>query len=769
MDRIEETTYVLRQINKFNSKEISDDILIKSVCDYFNEIKNDSLNQSDLKFLKYISNIAGIPHYFDTLSAQFNQETEIEEYNLNTFSSLLYESTLHTNENLKVHKYQMKIMDLFETGKLNRYFLSASTSFGKTHIVFEIIKKMNYGNVVLIFPTIALLSENLEKLISDDSYKYFRTKYKIHTLSEVSEFEENNLFIYTPERFLSFKEKNPTTILFDFAFIDEIYKIDNEYLIDEEVKENERDVAYRLSVFYALENNVDVLLAGPYIDFYDSQKSGYNSSFDSFLSQNEIELINYNQYEIVSKSYDDIKSKKHIDVDKYLDFNFENNKKSDRLIEIVKRINEINENTIVYCSTRNYTQTYATTLLESDVFNTHSDNEYSDLINHISNNFSRDWTIIKALKKGIGVHHGLIPKYIQKEIISLFNSGQLKVLLSTTTITEGVNTSAKNLIVLHSKKGDKDLKKFDAKNIAGRAGRFLYHYAGRVIVLQNDFMKAIESEPEGIKHKNYDLQAPKDEIDLFYSKDEFLSQSDQDRKTDIKAEQEKRGIPDEIFNLYKVVSRLDKIIIYDEIKKLSVSEIESIKTLIRVINYKMDIDYDGFQVILKVIRPIVKNQKLIFLIDYKGVNGDISTLTHLLHFYLTGGFIGSIKYKISQNLKIDKAISDTAEFVYNTLKYQVVKYLGVFNIMYRFIQAQENAKEFEDVAGIDRLLVKLEYNALTENGRIASDYGVPSSIVEYYENADKSKDIKANFDNYEMKIFDRIETIINGTDKSTNA
>ncbi|WP_264549176.1 DEAD/DEAH box helicase [Flavobacterium sp. N2820] len=410
MDRIEETTNVLRQINKFNSKEISDDILIKFVCDYFNEIKNDTLNQSDLKFLKYISNVAGIPHYFDILNSQFNQETEIEEYNLNTFSSLLYESTLHTAENSKVHKYQMEIMDLFQTGKLNRYFLSASTSFGKTHIVFEIIKKMDYKNVVLIFPTIALLSENLEKLISHDNYEYFRGKYKIHTLSEVTEFEENNLFIYTPERFLSFKEKNPTSITFNFAFVDEIYKIDNEYLLDEEVKENERDVAYRLSVFYALENNVDVLLAGPYIDFYDSQKTGYNSSFDKFLTQNEIELKNYNQYEIVSKSYEDIKSKKHIDVDKYLEFDFETNKKKDKLIEIVKKINDINENTIIYCSTRNYTESYATTLLESDVFNNHSDNDYSDFIKHISKNFSKDWTIINALQKGIGVHHGLIPK-----------------------------------------------------------------------------------------------------------------------------------------------------------------------------------------------------------------------------------------------------------------------------------------------------------------------------------------------------------------------
>ncbi|RUA14718.1 MAG: hypothetical protein DSY83_08890 [Flavobacteriia bacterium] len=61
------------------------------------------------------------------------------------------------------------------------------------------------------------------------------------------------------------------------------------------------------------------------------------------------------------------------------------------------------------------------------------------------------------------------------------------------------------------------------------------------------------------------------------------------------------------------------------------------------------------------------------------------------------------------------------------------------------------------------------HNALTENGRIASDYGVPSNVLEFYENTDKAKDIKENFDNYEMKIFDRIETIINGSDKSTNA
>ncbi|MEA9414339.1 helicase-related protein [Flavobacterium sp. PL02] len=762
MDRIKETANVVIELNKYRKNEIEDYDLIKVVCDYFDEVKDEQIGYADLCFLKYISNVVGIPHFYDLLS-KFEQQTEIENFDLNTFSSILYESTLHTSENNKVHKYQKEILELFSIGKLNRFFLSASTSFGKTHIVFEVIKKMDYKNVVLIFPTIALLSENLERIISDGNYVYFKDNFTIHTLSEVENFGEKNLFIFTPERFLSFIEKNETNIHFDFAFVDEVYKIDNDYIIDEEVKENERDVAYRLAVFYTLKENVDVLLAGPYIDFSQPGDQNYNNSFNSFLLQNEINLIDYNNYEIVNKSYNEIKTKKQIKIDDALTFNFQTNDKERRLIEIIKTIKEINENTIVYCSSRNGVESYAKKIIASEILKQHDSSNYIDFITHTSKNFNERWVLIQALKYGIGIHHGLIPKYIQKEIISLFNRGELKVLISTTTITEGVNTSAKNLIVLHSKKGNKDLKKFDAKNIAGRAGRFLYHYSGRVMALQNDFMDAINSKSEGIKHKNFDLDAPKDEIDLYYTGDEFLSPADKAKLENIKAEQLQRNIPDFVFEQYKVVSRVDKITIYDRIKALNPSERESIHVLIRNLNFRMDIDYNGFETILKVIEPIVKNQKLKFFIEFKG-NGQYSTLTNLVHFYLIGGFLGSMRYKIEHGKTIDEAIKDTADFVYNMLKYQVVKYLGVFNIMYKFCISQETSRPFKEITGIDKLLVKLEYNALTEKGRIASDFGVPSNIVEYYENENNSATIREGFDSYEFEIFKKIDHIINKTD-----
>ncbi len=761
MDKTEEAASVIIDINRYRNEQIKDYDLIKTVCGFFDRIKDEEITEPDLRFLKYISNTVGIPHFFDQLGSRFGKNLGIENFDLNTLSAFIYESTLNITEKNKVHKYQKQILEKFVLNNLNRYFLSASTSFGKTHIVFDIIEKMQYRNVVLIFPTIALLSENLERLTSSGNYQYFLDTYDIHTLSEVGELGEQNLFIYTPERFLSFIEKRVDQIVFDFAFVDEVYKIDNEYIIDEEVRENERDVAYRLAVFYSLKPDVDVLLAGPYIEFSKTDDSKYNSSFDTFLAQNQIELIDYNDYEIVNKSFTDIKGKSQYPIDEELVLTFDGSTKEKRFIGTINSIIGIEQNTIVYCHSISSVESYAKKLISSSILNGHDSSNYSDFMTHITASFRSDWTLIEALKNGIGIHHGLVPKYIQKEIVSLFNSNQLKILISTTTITEGVNTAAKNLVVMHSKKGNKELKKFDAKNIAGRAGRFLYHYSGRVIVLQNNFMKAIESDAEGIKHKNYDLEAPKDEIDLFYTAGEFLNNEDKQRILDIKAMQDERGIPDFVFTLYKVVSRIHKIEIYDRIQALSDQELSLIKALIRQINFRLRIDKDGFQVVLNVLEPIILNQNLKFLIEQKDRNGRYSIITHLVQNYLEEGFMGSVRFKLEErNMSIDQAIRETSKFVYNTLKYQVVKYLGVFNVMYKLSQSLKSQQPFEEITGIDRLLTKLEYNALTQSGRIASDYGVPSAIVDYYESSDNAEGIKSQFDSYEKSIFEKVEKII---------
>ena len=147
-----------------------------------------------------------------------------------------------------------------------------------------------------------------------------------------------------------------------------------------------------------------------------------------------------------------IKTASKINVDDTLNLTFTDKSKKVRVAQLVKQLIAKDENAIIYCSQKHLTENWTYELLNRDSGLTNITNDrVSRLVNHIGNLFAESkgsqWIVAKALKKGIGIHHGLVPKYIQQEIISLFNDGILKILICTTTITEGVNTSAKNIIV----------------------------------------------------------------------------------------------------------------------------------------------------------------------------------------------------------------------------------------------------------------------------------------------------------------------------------
>lgn len=780
MDRQERTLEVVKALNSFNNGILASHILLDKVCDYFDFIKDEELDDSDKRFLLYLSNKAGVPHYYDILdkfNIEYNSSIDDENIGLNTFSSLLYESSLYTDDISKLHQYQMEILNLFIKGEKNRFFLSASTSFGKTHLVYEVIKKMQYKNIALIFPSIALLTENLSK-IKEGRIK-FPIDYKIHTLSDIdNDYGASNIFIFTPERFLSFLDKTNLDLTLDFIFVDEVYKIDNGYIIDNEAKENERDVAYRMAIFYGMSrfSNVDLLLAGPYIEIFEPESHNYNPSFDLFLSDFQITKLLRNQYEIVKVIKNEIEtSKGHINIDGIeFDFSGKNTKKA-RIQEIIDRLLLRNENVIVYCNTQANAEKVST---EYERLNIKSD-YYTSFLEHLKSKYDNEWVVIKSLEKGIGVHHGVVPKYIQKEIVNLFNTPQsgINILASTTTITEGVNTTAKNMIVYKSEKGvgknGKPLLAFDAKNIAGRAGRFMEHYKGRVISLDKEFLNVINQTGNQIEHTNYQKSDNRKEIDDEMTPPQFLDDRSKQRLEEIKALQIERGIPDEIIFQFKVISRRDKIKIFDKIRDLPPVYHMRIRRLISRLNSpRLSIDKDGFQVILDLIFEFVENENLRALIENRFKDNfspnSYSILYASLNSYISFGFQGVYLFYLNSERRagnknaVNTAMRKTSTLIFNTYKYQLVKFLGVFNLMYKFWTSSNYDINFDEVNGIDKLLIKLEYNAFSEEARIASDYGVPQRIIDYYDsnNVDVSKFIFNSFDSYEKSIYEKIKKII---------
>ena len=64
----------------------------------------------------------------------------------------------------------------------------------------------------------------------------------------------------------------------------------------------------------------------------------------------------------------------------------------------------------------------------------------------------------------------------------LFDESRIDFLLVTSTLIEGVNTAAKNVIILDNTITRKKYDYFTFSNIKGRSGRMMKHYVGRVIV-----------------------------------------------------------------------------------------------------------------------------------------------------------------------------------------------------------------------------------------------------------------------------------------------
>ena len=90
--------------------------------------------------------------------------------------------------------------------------------------------------------------------------------------------------------------------------------------------------------------------------------------------------------------------------------------------------------------------------------------------------------VARAVRNGIGIHHGRMPRALAHHIVRLFNEGRLPWLIVTSTLIEGVNTIAKNMVIVDNRIGPRKLDFFTYSNIRGRSGRMFRQFVGKVIV-----------------------------------------------------------------------------------------------------------------------------------------------------------------------------------------------------------------------------------------------------------------------------------------------
>ncbi|SPZ60516.1 ski2-like helicase [Serratia quinivorans] len=348
------------------------------------------------------------------------------------------------------HDEQKYLLGLIESGK--NIIASAPTSFGKSLLIEELVSSKKYRNILIIQPTLALLDETRKKLTKyHDSYKLI-----VRTSQLFSKNEKGNIFLLTAERVNEYQDLPEI----DYLVIDEFYKLSSHR--DDERHQSLNNAflkVYKRSKpgFYFLGPNIDGI------------SPGFSNEYNAIFYKTNYSLVRCNIYDIY-KDY----------IGQFSNLGKKAKLKENVLFELLK--SREGEQSIIYCSSPNRARKLAKKYSDY-IINSNKKviaNEIS-IIEWIAKNISPRWSIVQSLQCGVAFHDGALPRHMTSSLIDYFNDGNLKVLFCTTTIIEGVNTSAKNIIYFDEKKGDDiGIDYFDYSNIKGRAGRLMQHYSGNV-------------------------------------------------------------------------------------------------------------------------------------------------------------------------------------------------------------------------------------------------------------------------------------------------
>lgn len=321
--------------------------------------------------------------------------------------------------------------------------VSAPTSFGKSLIIDAYIAIRKPTNVLILVPTIALTDETRRRLS-----KKFSAEYKIVTTSEV-ELGEKNILIFPQERAIQYYDKLEQL---DLLVVDEFYKASRAF-------DKERSPALLKAMLklgekaaqkYYLAPNISDLNDNPFTKDMLFLRMDFNTVF---LEKHEL----------------------------YKDIHKDAQKKNDALLQI---LGKQETKSLIYAGTYPGVDSVATLLIDN------TEKEHSELLSDFStwlaSNYHPNWKLTALVKRGIGIHTGQLHRSLSQIQVRLFEEVRdgLQTLVSTSSIIEGVNTSAENVIVWSNKKGQLKLDDFTYRNIIGRGGRMFRHFVGNIYIVE---------------------------------------------------------------------------------------------------------------------------------------------------------------------------------------------------------------------------------------------------------------------------------------------
>lgn len=376
----------------------------------------------------------------DGLIRQIGLFPYLDPASLSIRDLLAYEShrPLRMDQRIVFHRAQSHVYRLLMEGK--NVALSAPTSFGKSLIIDAMIASEKYKQIVIVVPTLALIDETRRRLTGK-----CRDKYKIIThLTQAS--VERNVFVLTQERVLD--REDWTGI--DFFVIDEFYKLAPQ-------RDDDDRCANLNQAFYMLaKSGAQFYMLGPNIRGVTEQ---------NYLRV-ELNVVNEPHFHTVATEVHRLAPTEG------------------EIPALIALCKTLDSPTIIFCRSPTRASEIARQLVAANLGSVNQ--RIQEAAQWVADAYDKDWHFAQALQQGIGIHHGRIPRALAQFVVRCFNDGDLRFLVCTSTLIEGVNTKARNIIILDNTINREPIDLFTFNNIKGRSGRMWEYFVGHVYVFHSD-------------------------------------------------------------------------------------------------------------------------------------------------------------------------------------------------------------------------------------------------------------------------------------------
>lgn len=383
------------------------------------------------ELINHLLRLCGLYPYIDSDNASWQERFVCEAFKVNVGGK---EAVLHLA--------QSEILKMLLEGE--SIAISAPTSFGKSFIIDAYIAIKQPVNVVIIVPTIALTDETRRRI-----FKKFGKTYNIITTSDV-EIGVRNIFIFPQERSLNYVKKIDSI---DILIIDEFYKASSTF--------DERASTLLLSLLKLGKKAKQKYLLAPNISSIKENVFLDGIRFISKLDFNTVVLNEHHEYKTIKGV----------------------SEKESRLVSLIKKSKS---KSLIYAAS------YSEINKVSDIVGRNFDDTDFTLLGEfaswLESNYGDNWVLPSLIRKGFGIHNGQLHRCVSQLQIKLFEEAKgIDNLISTSSLIEGVNTSAKNVFIWRARMSGsfRKLDSFTYKNIIGRGGRMFKYFVGDVYLLES--------------------------------------------------------------------------------------------------------------------------------------------------------------------------------------------------------------------------------------------------------------------------------------------